>query len=385
MKGGLPWGEDLGDVRLLRGESLKGVPNDGPARITEISYGSVKGTLSGSPRAIGEIALLINGEVAAQAAPSEHFELDARRPFMPSHRVEVLVRAASGEPVQLLEWGLHGPDLPVEWRAAQGCRLPCLFLLGAAKSATTSVHIWLDAHPDIFMSRPKEPFFFEAEYGLGPAFYFRKYFSGWAGQHIAGESRHRNLYLPFVPRRIHDFNPDAKLLAVLRNPARRAVSHWWHWRSQNLEPLSLKEALQADLERIEAGKKFESDAEAEAYAKSVYRDYRSPHRTYLDSGYYAEQLRRYIQLFGREKLLVIFFEELVDNPELSMSEIFRFMNVDPSYSSRIGYSILNDGAPGVWEHVEKATETWLIDHYEPHNRRLEELLDRTTPPWATLL
>lgn len=52
-----------------------------------------------------------------------------------------------------------------------------------------------------------------------------------------GESRHRNLYLPYVPVRIHNFNPEAKLVAVLRNPAERAASHWWHWRSRGLEQL----------------------------------------------------------------------------------------------------------------------------------------------------
>lgn len=119
------------------------------------------------------------------------------------------------------------------------------------------------------MSRPKEPFFFEAEHEQGVQFYSRKYFSTWSGQRIVGESRHRNLYLPFVPSRIHRFNRDAKLLVVLRDPVERAISH------------CLAEALRADMERIEAGHKFTTDEDAATDAKLIYQDFRSPHQTYL--------------------------------------------------------------------------------------------------------
>ena len=97
--------------------------------------------------------------------------------------------------------------MPPEWTAGTRHLQPSLFVLGAAKSATTALHDYLGQHPDIFMSDPKEPFYFEAEYGLGSAFYFQRYFSNWRGERIVGESRHRNLYLPYVPDRIYSTTP----------------------------------------------------------------------------------------------------------------------------------------------------------------------------------
>src|SRR5204862_1223537 len=119
--------------------------------------------------------------------------------------------------------------LPPEWKNGSRMALPSFFVVGAAKSGTTSLHVYLDQHPDIFMSKPKEPFFFEAEYDRGPEYYYRRYFGGWNGQREVGESRHRNLYFPYIPARIHSYNPNARIIAVLRNPAERAISHWWHW------------------------------------------------------------------------------------------------------------------------------------------------------------
>jgi len=352
------------------------------SHITEVTHHTVRGTLSRSRQDIGAIALRVNGGIVATVDPEVRFELHAQRSLIGIDRVEVVLLDRAGVAAEVLEWGHSGRPLPEEWQTGGRIHYPSLFLLGAAKCATTSLHAWLDAHPDIFMSRPKEPVFFEAEYRHGLEFYFRKYFGGWDGQRIVGEARHRNLYLPFVPARIHRLNSEAKLLAVLRHPAERAVSHWWVWRARwGMEQLPLAEALRADLERIEAGHKFESEAAAARYAESIYSDIRSPHRTYLDSGYYAEQVERYIALFGRDRLHVVFFEDLAARPKEVMEGIFRFLDVDPAYASQIEYFHLNASPPGALEQVDGRTEGWLIEHYRPHNRRLEKLLGRPTTQW----
>jgi Sulfotransferase domain len=351
--------------------------------ITEITHTGLRVALSTDLEKVGSIALQINGKLVAKVPPMQQLEFNIVRYLAPNEKVEVLILDPCGECRQVLEWGFSGPSLPEEWHEDRGAhRYPSLFLLGAAKSATTSLHFWLNAHPDVFMSRPKEPFFFEAEYDRGAEFYFRKYFSGWGGQRIVGESRHRNLYLPFVPRRIHRFNPAAKLLVVLRNPVGRAISHWWHYRSRQMEPLSLSEALCADLERIKAGHKFESEADATRYSKLIYKDLRSPHRTYLDSGYYAEQIERYVDLFGIDRLHVVFFEELIAGQHTVMNGIFRFLGVDPPRQHLVNYSPENVSHRGAWERLDITTEDWLREHYEVHNRRLERLLGRIPPCWS---
>ncbi len=88
------------------------------------------------------------------------------------------------------------------WRPGPACQHPSFFVLGAAKCGTTSLHDYLAQHSDICMSSPKEPFYFEAEQLRGAGWYRSRYFAHWRGEPIVGESRHRNLYLPWVPERI---------------------------------------------------------------------------------------------------------------------------------------------------------------------------------------
>lgn len=121
---------------------------------------------------------------------------------------------------------LTNRTLPPECQGDGAYRLPSFFILGAAKCGTTSLHAYLGQHPDVCVSDPKEPFFFEAEFDRGATYYFNRYFSHWAGERIVGEARHRNLYMPYIPERILRFNPRARLIICVRNPTERAISHW---------------------------------------------------------------------------------------------------------------------------------------------------------------
>ena len=115
---------------------------------------------------------------------------------------------------------------------------------------------------------------------------------------------------------------------------------------------------------------------------SLGKDGRGCHRTYLDTGYYYEQLQRYIALFGRSRLHVVLYEDLVNSPETTTTDIFAFLGLDPACAPKIDYSPLNRSALGMLEHVDAALETLLIDHYRPHNEALETLLGRSLAAWS---
>jgi len=104
-------------------------------------------------------------------------------------------------------------------------------------------------------------------------------------------------------------------------------------------------------------------------------------RTYLDSGYYSDQLERFLGYFSRDQLLVIAFEELARCPSETMRAVFRFLAVDDTPCKAIDFRRLNRSLPGMWEHISDATWCWLIEHYRSHNRRLEELLGRSFESW----
>ena len=317
--------------------------------------------------------------------PQKRFEFNLGRYLAPNENVEIHILSRFGQPSQVLEWGFSGPTLPDEWLGTAWERIPI-------PRYFSSVRPNRQLHPCISGSMrtrkslcrgPKSHSSLKQRgHERGVEFYFRKYFSTWSGQRIIGESRHRNPYLPFVPSRIHRFNKDAKLLVVLRDPVERAVSHWWHWRSRKMEPLSLAEALRADIERIEAGHKFTTEEDAATYAKLIYQDFRSPHQTYLDSGYYAEQIERYLRFFGTDSLHVVFFEELIIRPQVVMEGIFRFLGVEPGYAAQTRYVPQNESPRGAWEHVDVRTLAWLVEHFEAHNRRLEELLGKIPREWT---
>jgi len=297
--------------------------------------------------------------------------------------------------------------------------LPNLFILGAAKCGTSTVHTYLNNMPEICMSDPKEPIFFECEYEKGLDHYRKTYFSHWHGESIIGESRHRNLYLPYVPERIYKTNPEAKLVIILRNPIERAFSHWQHWYSRGIEKLSFSDAIMEDYNRINNGLRMETHEEQAKYRDSLYMDDKRTgygiYRTYLDSGYYYDQIKRYANLFPSNNLLVILFAVLIQKPPEFISTLISFLGFDPhSYRVskiqhvNIGYSklyqniidlsakfrldgVMPNGIRQLVKNIIKRIEpkyrmdpiirNWLYDHYYEHNRALEKLITLDLSHW----
>jgi hypothetical protein len=292
-----------------------------------------------------------------------------------SHRLT----PSSAEPVE----AESNRPLPAAWRPIQGkYAYPNFFILGAAKCGTTSLHYYLSECQGVLMSDPKEPYYFEAQHQWGAAYYFNRYFSKWNGEGAVGEARHRNLYQPHVPQRIHGYNPDARLIVILRNPVERAVSHWWHWYSCGAEKLSLQSALMADLRRIhEDAVEPANQPWEERYVQALYEGREPELRTYLDSGYYMRQMDRYIELFGAERLHTVLFDDFVADPAAAVAGTLRFLDLDESQAARIAYPVCNRSSAGMWNHADGEMLDWLRAHYAPHNRRLEQFLGRSLEAW----
>jgi SAM-dependent methyltransferase len=360
--------------------------------IEEVRYSTVLGWAVDAlrPDEPVRVALAVDGESVAETVTNrEHrFEMVAPGNVMSNTAVEVLLYDEEGTKVQSLVWGESARRVPPEWKSGSHMAFPSFFLVGAAKSGTTSLHVYLDQHPDIFMSKPKEPFFFEAEYDRGPAYYYRRYFGGWNGQREVGESRHRNLYLPYIPARIHQYNPEARIIAILRNPAERAVSHWRHclrggfdWHARGKESLGLFDALQADLKRIQSGAPAWAPEDIARYAADAGDEWQGAHRTYLDTGYYLEQLARYEALFGRSRMHVVLADDLFQEPQKTMAGVFSFLGVGPSFAATQKYEIFNDAPAGKDQQVSAEVWQWLVDHYKPYNQALEGYLGRSLGMW----
>jgi hypothetical protein len=188
--------------------------------------------------------------------------------------------------------------------------------------------------------------------------------------------------LPFIPQRLSDYNPEARLLVILRNPVERAISHWWHWHARCFEALPLRRALEADLKRIETGYLFETENECQVYQESLRKDGSSCFRTYLDSGYYFRQIERYTALFPRQQLHIVLFDDLVDDPRNVVRETCEFVGADPGMVDEINYHPVNRSDAEMLRHVDSSSVGWLLEHYREHNARLQEFLGRSLHHWS---
>src|ERR687883_42510 len=140
--------------------------------------------------------------------------------------------------------------------------MPNFFVVGAQKAGTTSLYYYLKQHPEVYMSPVKEPHFFE---GMQSEFYrpgrkvmpvtclgdYQALFQGVSNEKAIGEASASCLYSPKAPALLKGAIPNAKLIAVLRNPVDRAYSNFLHCIRVNREPLpSFAGALQAEEGRI---------------------------------------------------------------------------------------------------------------------------------------
>ena len=172
---------------------------------------------------------------------------------------------------------------------------PNLFLIGAMKSGTTTLHELLARHPQLSMCEPKEPCHFVAPEVLAthwPEMWRKGYwrsetdylalFPAKPGARYRGESSTDYSKRPLVDgvaERIAAYNPQARFIYIMRDPVERTISHYWHMvelRGEMREPLAaIKE---------------------------------EPH--YTEVSHYADQLAPYLERFGRDRLHVLTFESL---------------------------------------------------------------------------
>ena len=206
--------------------------------------------------------------------------------------------------------------------------LPEVFVVGAPKAGSTAVHAALATHPSLHMSTPKEPKYFmcgdqppPAQHGPGDAHSrkewiwrrddYERLFDRAPEGGLRGESTPFYLWDTGAHVRLAAAVPDARLIAVVRDPVDRAYSNWTHLWSDGYEPeRDLLRAVELEPERVAAGW--------------------APFWRYVGLGRYGEQLQHLLTHFPAEQVHVIRYRELVDEPATTLDGIARFLDIDPS-------------------------------------------------------
>jgi hypothetical protein len=212
--------------------------------------------------------------------------------------------------------------------------MPDFIIIGAAKSGTTSLAQYLGQHPQVHMSRLKEARFLA--YPEGPPAYrgygpnggrimsvyhdtlpgsqaaYEALFDGASPDQLTGEASPAYIYLPAAAENIRNLYPDAKLIAILRNPVQRAYSSYLHMLREDAEELSFAEALAAEQGRISEG------------AGLPYH--------YASMGFYARQLAGFSGWFDRKCIAIFYYEDFVRDTAATLVSICGFLDIDPGFS-----------------------------------------------------
>jgi hypothetical protein len=221
-----------------------------------------------------------------------------------------------------------------------GMTVPNFLVIGAAKAGTTSLRDYLDQHPEVFVSRRREPSFF-AHAGapprcLGPGdddwvfvtdwTDYRRLFDEAAGCSAVGEISPRYLYFEQASARIRDHLPDVRLVAVLRHPVDRAYSHFLMNRGRACEPVAdFPEAMALEAQRRALGWGWDW--------------------CYIGAGLYHRQLRRYFEKFPRRQIGVFLYDDYRRAPERFLAEIFEFLGVARSFAPDMSQRRREAGLP----------------------------------------
>jgi hypothetical protein len=242
--------------------------------------------------------------------------------------------------------------------------LPDFLVVGAQKAGTTALYAYLREHPGITGPSWKEVSFFDRHYARGEAWYRGNFPNSLRARGLVGEASPSYLFHPLAPERAAALVPEAKLIALVRNPVDRAYSHYQHEVALGREPLSFEDALAAEDERLR-GEEERLRADP-AYFSHAWWNY-----TYRSRGLYADQLERWLAAFPREQLLILPSEDLGSNPDAAYARVLEFLGASPH---RLG------SYPRVFERqyesMEPATRARLAAEFDDPNRRLYELLGR---------
>jgi hypothetical protein len=208
--------------------------------------------------------------------------------------------------------------------------MPNFFIIGAQKAGTTSLYHYLNQHPQVYMSPIKEPFFFDHEIDTNGEVVQREFagqqqaprfvkleeysalFQRAKGEPAIGEASPLYIYAPGTPERIKKYVPEARSIALLRNPADRAYSAFLHAVRIGVEPLTdFAQALREEEGRMRNNWHY------------VFH--------YRNRGLYHAQVKRYYEVFGRERVGVWLYEDLRDDPASVARSVFRFLAVDEAF------------------------------------------------------
>ncbi|UJS18253.1 MAG: sulfotransferase domain-containing protein [Candidatus Jettenia sp.] len=209
-----------------------------------------------------------------------------------------------------------------------------LIIGGTTKAATTSLFFYLKDHPQICAANRKETrFFLDADYPVPSRSKYRfedgldkyeQFYIHCTNMNVRMEATPDYLYSQGTPQKIKQSLPEAKIVFILREPASRLISWYKFAKQNNFLP-----------EKITFDKYIKLQLEYDG------KDKKDQYLLALEQGRYSVYLNSYINLFGNNRILVVFYEDLSNNPMSVLKEICSFVGIAPEFYNNYDFKVFN--------------------------------------------
>lgn len=197
---------------------------------------------------------------------------------------------------------------------------PNFIIVGAPKAGTTSLYHYLKGHPQVFMSNPKEVNFFTADAIVEQGLYYQDFkarsqqeyealFDAAGDCKAVGEASVSYLFYPDTAGRIKALIPDCKIVIMLRNPVKRAFSHY------------LMDSRLGFVDRTFDEIVFDHETHKRDKDHLYYQQY-------VELGMYHDQVKRYLDTFGKENVFIILDKDLYEDTATEVKRLYGFLGVD---------------------------------------------------------
>jgi hypothetical protein len=235
---------------------------------------------------------------------------------------------------------------------------------GTQKGGTTTLDAYLRNHPEVCMATHKEVHFFDREkyflYQKPDYSHYAAYFKPDPGQKILGETTPVYMYWYSAPRRIWEYNAEMKLIMLLRNPIERAYSHWNMQRERGFDPLPFLDAIQEEENRLRESLPLQNRR-----------------HSYLDRGFYTEQIKRFQAFFPNEQMLILKSKSLREEPQLVLTKVCQFIGV----SQMENVEILDHHAGLYVSAISPKEHEHLKNTYELEIKNIEKITGWNCQDW----
>ena len=242
------------------------------------------------------------------------------------------------------------------------------FIVGVQKGGTTALGHFLRNHPEVGMSHKKELHFFDNEKFFSKNYKknynkLHKNFDFNSNKKVYGEKTPIYMYWDQCIERIWKYNNEAKLIAILRNPIDRAFSHWNMEIDRKKETADFKSCIKYELDRIKEGSYIQHRV-----------------RSYVDRGFYYNQITRIYRYFKKDQVLFIKYEDFKNSQELSLVKIFDFLKIN----NKIKIKFAEVHKRKYHSKISKSEKNLLYEIYKDDITKTEKILDWDCSDWKDL-